>query len=81
MDKRAIENRVETQSFFNGLINIHTSPMPHTTPSKHPAPKESTLKRIMEFARLRIEGDFEGQSYAELSNMLEREKSFAQAFS
>ena len=37
--------------------------MPHTTPSKHPAPKESTLKRIMEFARLRIEGDFEGQSY------------------
>lgn len=55
--------------------------MLHTTPLKHPAPKESTLKRIMEFARLSIEGDFEGQSYAELSNMLEREKPFAQAFS
>lgn len=54
--------------------------MPHTTPLKHPAPKESTLKRIMEFARLRIEVDFEGQSYAELLNMLEREKPFAQAF-
>lgn len=55
--------------------------MPHTTPLQHPAPKESTLKRIMEFARLRIEVDFEGQSYVELSNMLEREKPFAQAFS
>lgn len=55
--------------------------MPHTTPSKHPVPKESTLKRIMEFARLSIEGDFEGKSYAELLNMLEREKPFAQAFS
>ncbi len=55
--------------------------MPHTTRLKHPAPKESTLKRIMEFARLRIDVDFEGKSYAELSNMLEREKPFAQAFS
>lgn len=80
MDKRAIENRVENAVFLQWL-NQHTSPMPHTTPSKHPAPKESTLKRIMEFARLSIEGDFEGQSYAELLNMLEREKPFAQAFS
>uniref|UniRef100_UPI00402652B1 hypothetical protein n=2 Tax=Alloprevotella sp. TaxID=1872471 RepID=UPI00402652B1 len=80
MDKRAIENRVENAVFLQWL-NQHTSPMPHTTPLQHPAPKESTLKRIMEFARLRIEVDFEGQSYAELSNMLEREKPFAQAFS
>lgn len=82
MDKRAIENRVENAVFLQWLNqHTHTSPMPHTTPLKHPAPKESTLKRIMEFARLRIEGDFEEQSYAELSNMLEREKPFAQAFS
>ena len=55
--------------------------MPHSTPLQHPAPKENTLKRIMEFARLNIDVDFEGQSYAELLNMLEREKPFAQAFS